>query len=281
MKHLINFIAGMFIGTGLILPGVSGAVMAIALGVYDDLIKVFSNIFSDFKKNIIFLTPILLGMAFGTNIFGNVLLYFFEEYPVFTKTAFIGLILGSLPIIFNKLKVKNKYKFGYIPFIVALLIGIALYYLNDLFVVSETLESLNGSLESYFKIFVGGLLYSLGKIIPGVSSSFMLMALGVYEYILYLISHPLTAISSELLNVLIFISGLGIGLISLSKIILFLLNNYSIQTYSAILGFIIGSLFILVPNYGFNTETFISLFIFIITFTTSIAFSIYENRKKH
>lgn len=280
MKHLINFIAGMFIGTGLILPGVSGAVMAIALGIYDDLIKVFSNIFSDLKKNIIFLIPILLGMAFGTVFFGNILLYLFEKYPIFTKTAFIGLILGSLPIIFNKLKVNNKYEFSYIPFVLALLVGLLLYYLNDMFVVSETLDSLNG-LESYFKLFIGGILYSLGKIVPGVSSSFMLMALGVYEYILYLISHPMTVVSSELFNVIIFIAGFGIGLVFLSKVILYLLNNHNIKTYSAILGFVIGSLFILVPSYSLNIDALISIVIFIITFTISILFYIYENRKKH
>jgi putative membrane protein len=281
MKHLVNFVAGMFIGTGLILPGVSGAVMAIALGVYDNLIKIFSNIFKDFKNNIIFLVPILLGMAFGTVVFGNVLLYFFETYPVVTKTAFIGLILGSLPIIFNKLKFNNKYKFSYLPFMLALLVGLGLYYLNELFVVSETLETMNGSIDSHIKIFVGGLLYSLGKIVPGVSSSFMLMALGVYEYVLYLISHPLIAINSELMNVLIFTIGFGIGLVSLSKVILFLLNKFTVQTYSAILGFIIGSLFILLPSYTFSLETIISIFIFIITFSLSIIFSIYEIKKKH
>jgi putative membrane protein len=282
MNHIIYFIVGIFIGTGLILPGVSGAVLAIALGVYDKLLKVFSNIFSDFKKNIIFLTPIMFGVVVGTVFFGKILLYLFNNYPVATKTAFIGLILGSLPIIFNKLKTSKKhYEFKIVAFVLALAFGILLYVTNEFYIVNESVETLNNGIDSSIKLFLAGFVYSIGKIIPGISSSFMLMTLGMYEYILFLIANPMIVLETQLLNVIIFTIGFLVGVVVLSKTILILFKKQPYNSYSAIIGFIIGSILILFPKYHFDMETYISIIIFIIMFAISLLFSLYENNKKH
>jgi putative membrane protein len=281
MNHIINFIVGMFIGTGLILPGVSGAVLAIALGVYDKLLKVFSNVFDDFKNNIVFLIPLLLGLVAGTFLFGNLLLYTFEYYPVQTKTAFIGLILGSLPIIFNKLKVKkNSYDFKIISFLIALFLGLLLYVVNNNYIVEATIDSFDNGIDSLIKLFLGGFVFALGKVVPGISSSFMLMTLGMYEYILYLIANPVIALQSHLFNLVIFGLGFVFGVVVLSKLILLLLKKQTLHSYSAIIGFIIGSILIIIPKYGFNIDTYISIIIFVLMFSISLIFSIYENNKK-
>jgi putative membrane protein len=282
VKHIKNFVIGIIIGTGLILPGVSGAVLAIALNVYDKLLKVFSNVFIDFKKNIIFLAPILLGIAFGTVAFGNLLLYSFDNYPVQTKTAIIGLILGSLPIIFNKIKTKNNnYEFKITSFFIALLLGISLYIINDNYIVSQSAEMFNKGISSLIMLFIGGFVFSLGKIVPGISSSFMLMALGMYQYILYLIANPMVILTNQFINVLIFVLGFFFGTIMLSKGILILLKKQPYHSYSAIIGFVIGSILIIWPKYSLNIETLLSFFIFVIMFSLSYGFSIYENNKKH
>jgi putative membrane protein len=282
VQHIKNFIIGIIIGTGLILPGVSGAVLAIALNVYDKLLKVFSNIFIDFKKNIIFLTPILLGIAFGTVAFGNLLLYFFDNYPIQTKTAMIGLVVGSLPIVFNKIKTKNnKYEFKMVSFFVALLLGISLYIINDSYIVNQSVEMFDNGIDSIIMLFIGGFVFSLGKIVPGISSSFMLMALGMYQYILYLIANPILAVTNQFINLSIFVTGFLFGTIMLSKLILILLNKQQYHSYSAIIGFIVGSLLIIWPKYSLNIETLLSFLIFVIMFSLSYGFSLYENNKKH
>lgn len=281
MEHLTNFVIGIFIGTGLIIPGVSGGVLAIALGVYDKLIKAFSGIFKDFKKNITFLIPIIFGIGLGTVLFGNIVLYLYTNYEVATKSAFLGLILGSLPIVFNKLKTgKNKYMFKPVPFLLATSVGVSLYIINGLYVVNESITTLNYSLGSTIKLFVAGLFYAVGKVIPGVSSSFMLMVLGIYEYVLSLLSNPLLVLNGELIHAVIFGLGFIIGAIVLSKIVVYLLEHYQYITYSAIIGFILGSILIIIPSYQMNTETLGSLMIFMMAFIISYTFARYENEKK-
>lgn len=280
MGYLINFIAGLFIGGGLILPGVSGGVLAIAFGVYDQLIFAISHFFRDFKKNVIFLTPLFIGLAIGVLFFGKILSYVFIKYPIPTKFAFMGLILGSLPILFNKLRDTNKkIDFKYIPFLIALIFGIGLYFLGKGHFVNETAATLNGSFISYFKLFVAGLLYSVGKVIPGISSSFLLMVLGLYEYVLSLLANPFGITSSALVNVSFIILGFIFGLIILVKLIDALLNKHSHIAYSAIIGFVIGSIAIIYPGITIDASGVLAITLFIVMFVVSYIFSIYESKK--
>lgn len=281
MNHFINFAVGIFIGTGLILPGVSGAVLAIAFGVYDKLLYSISNFFSDIKKNLLFLTPIMLGLVVGTFAFGKILLYLFENYPNQTKASFVGLILGSLPIIFNKLKVKKgQYDFKFPAFTLALCFGLLLFISNEFYTINEPVSVVTNSVASYFKLFIAGILYSLGKIVPGVSSSFLLMLLGVYEYVLNLIANPMLIFEGQLVNALFFIAGFGLGLIVLSKLILKLLTKYPLYTYSAVIGFILGSILIIFPSLSLSVETLIAISLFGVMFFVSYQFSLYENNKE-
>ena len=71
MKNLILFLKGLVIGMGQIIPGVSGGMLAISLGLYDKCISIISNIFDNFKNNIKFLLPIFLRIIQRLNIILN------------------------------------------------------------------------------------------------------------------------------------------------------------------------------------------------------------------
>ena len=105
MTFLLNCLKGILIGSGAILPGISSGVLCIIFGIYEKLLDSIIHFFKDIKKNIKFLLPIVIGVAIGVLIFSNFLNYFFINFPIQTKSIFIGLILGSIP---SLIKESNK-----------------------------------------------------------------------------------------------------------------------------------------------------------------------------
>ena len=101
---------GILIGIGMILPGVSGGVIAVILGVYDKIIYSLSNFFSDYKKNARFLIPLFIGMGIGAIISAKILIYIFNKYFIESCYLFIGLITGSIPFLIKEGKEKDKNK---------------------------------------------------------------------------------------------------------------------------------------------------------------------------
>ena len=94
-----SVLKGMVIGIANIVPGVSGGTMMVSMGIYDKLIHCITHLFSEFKKSVLFLLPIAVGMvaAIAASSFG--LTYLFEHFPIQTNLLFVGLILGGLPAI--------------------------------------------------------------------------------------------------------------------------------------------------------------------------------------
>ena len=93
MNFIKDFIKGVAIGAGAILPGISSGVLCVIFGIYEKLLNCVLNFFKNIKFNFKFLFPIALGTCAGILIFGNILKYIFYVYPIQTKFVFIGLIL--------------------------------------------------------------------------------------------------------------------------------------------------------------------------------------------
>ena len=231
LGFLKDFIEGIAIGSGAILPGISSGVICVIFGIYENLLNCVLNFFKNVKQNFKFLFPIVLGIFFGIIIFGNLLKYIFYAYPIQTKFIFIGLILGNVPTLFKEACSKNKFKPHYLIYmLITFAIGVGLVFLEN------TLSSTTSATEySYFYLILCGFLMSAGVIIPGVSSTLILMLLGVYDA--YLVS-----VSSIYLPLLIPMGiGLILGSIICMKLIKFLLDKISIL--SLCLGLCISSLF--------------------------------------
>lgn len=126
MKFLLNCFKGIAIGSGAILPGISSGVFCVIFGIYEKLLDSILNFFSDVKNNFKFLLPLVIGIGFGVILFGNILNYCLYQFPIQTKSIFIGLILGSLPSLFQQVNKKQDFKPSYLLFfLLALIIGIA------------------------------------------------------------------------------------------------------------------------------------------------------------
>ena len=248
-KIFLGFLKGIFIGLANIIPGVSGGTIAVILGIFDDLIDTINNFFRDIKKNLGFITPIGFGILFSILFFSSILELCLKKYSLPTNIFFIGLIFGSIPIIYKK-AIKNGIKKNYFLYtIISILIVILAASFNK---NGDTQINNDISFIFLLKIFFGGLLAAIAMIIPGISGSFIMVLLGIYPTVINSVSN----ISRCLLNLsdknlllrtgaIIFSLGLGLilGILLISRLISVLLEKFYSETYFCILGLIIGSIY--------------------------------------
>ena len=147
------------------------------VGLYEKLLDSALNFFKNIKGNFKFLFPIGSGAIIGIILFSKIILYCFNIIPCQTKSLFIGLLLGSIYLLVestNKDYINNKS--NKISFLICFLIGIGLIYLEN-FINIGTANTYN-EFNSLFLI-LSGFLMSAGIIVPGVSSTVILMLLGL------------------------------------------------------------------------------------------------------
>lgn len=259
MQALSNFIKGIFIGLGAILPGISSGVICIVVGLYEKLLDCVLNFFKNIKENFKFLFPICSGAIIGIILFSKIILYCFYIIPCQTKSLFIGLLLGSIYVL-SKQNMYNCVKSNKslsTSFFICFLIGLGLIYLENFMNIGAT--STYNQFGSLFLI-LSGFLMSIGIVVPGVSSTIILMLLGVYNTYL-------NALSTIDISILIpMILGIGIGSILFMKITQILLNKFHSETMFGIIGFSLGSVFILLPSYQFNFQSLIGLILLYLGF---------------
>ena len=124
LSFIKDIFKGICIGAGAILPGISSGVFCVILGIYDKLVNSVLNLFKDFKKNFLYLLPFGIGAFIGIILFGNLLKFLYTSYPMQTKYSFIGLILGSIPLMIKDVHKSRAFKKKYILYtIIAFLIG--------------------------------------------------------------------------------------------------------------------------------------------------------------
>lgn len=246
MNFIINCIKGIALGAGAILPGISSGVLCVIFGIYEKLVDSVLNFFSDMKNNFKFLFPIIVGIAVGVVLFGNVLRFLFNNFPIQTKFCFIGVILGGIPALAKNANSKKGFRLHYLIYTVCtFMFTVLLLYIehNVLFSNIETNVS-------FLYLILSGFVMSIGVVVPGISSTVLLMLMGMYDT--YLL-----AISTVNLHVLI---PMGIGLLLGGYLFLMLikyfLDKYHTQTYYAIIGFALGSIIILYPGTCFNFAGF-------------------------
>ena len=246
---VINIIKGIALGAGAILPGISSGVLCVIFGIYEKIIDSFLNFFSDIKKNLKFLFPLIVGGGIGVIIFSNIIKYLLYSFPIQTKSIFIGLILGSIPELTKEINKKVKFKKKYIGYtIISLLIGIMMV------VIENKLSSNIITIEyNFIYLIIAGFLMSIGIVVPGVSSTIILMLLGIYNTYI-------SALSGIDFKILIPLGiGIFIGSIVFMKIIEKLLDKHYGPTFYGIIGFSIGSIFVLFPNITSVTGIIVSI----------------------
>ena len=233
METLILFFKGLIIGIGKVIPGVSGSLLAISLGLYEKILDKVGHIFQNFKENVSFLLPIGLGVLIAVLFGSKILLYFFETYYVYTVMFFIGLIVGTVPGILKK--GKRNFKDWFV--ILFIFVVMYLFYTKVSFNEFRPDSSLKSSLYIIFLGFVD----ALTMVMPGISGTATYMMLGSYTFILELFSNPFSKIGYCIL----FGIGLVLGILGMIKIVNFCFKKYEKMTWNCILAFLLSSIFFL------------------------------------
>ena len=246
MKTIKDILKGMVIGIANIIPGVSGGTMMVAMGIYDKLIHCITHIFKEFKKSVLFLLPIAIGM--GSAVVGGTLgiELLFEKFPVQTNLLFIGLIVGGLPAIWKNVK-GNSIRFGHIlAFAAFFALVVVMAFLGE---TEGNAVDLSFNLMNVLKLFGVGVIAAGTMVIPGVSGSMVLLLLGYYNPIVSAINDFFGALTSFDMNGIL--TGIGIlmpfgigvivGVLAIAKVIEFVFNKFPLYAYWAIIGLIIAS----------------------------------------
>tara|TARA_S200000501_G_scaffold13343_1_gene11854 strand:- start:688 stop:1647 length:960 start_codon:yes stop_codon:yes gene_type:complete len=301
---------GILMGTANKIPGISGGLVALALGFYKDLIfslkrfdnkalkKVLNLEFNKFYEYINgkFLIMIILGIVISYFSTSKILEILLINYQLYVWSLFFGLVIGTIFHLKSLIKLTNFKNIFFI--VIGALIGFAISLINP---AQEN--------DNLYFVFICGIVSVSGMILPGLSGSFILILMGNYVLLLVdsvnalydtlneLIRGDFSNVNSpERINYLkvlsVFTFGSITGLISLSKILSYLLSNFNQICNSIIFGFIIGSLGVLWPwrsefnsDYGnklvryfpeLNSETFYAILFIIIGMFTVIVLSKYE-----
>ncbi len=253
--NIFIILKGILIGIAKIIPGLSGAVLMISFNLYDKAIDAITNFVSDVKNNFLFLFNLGLGVVIGIVFFSNILKYFINNYYAYTTSLFIGLILGGVPIIGKNInKNKSNYIFLFISFVLMLLLSIS--NINNSYIIK------NNFLDILI-FFISGILEAFGTVVPGISSTALLMIIGIYNIYIDILSNLYDVV--YIFNNIGFIASFGIGLffgiIIVSLLIDYLFKNYKSITFSIIMGISLSSLLLLFINTIFYVN---SIYMFII-----------------
>ena len=243
MSYLILILKGFIIGIAKIIPGVSGAMLAISMGLYEKMIEAISNFFINPIKNLKILFPVGIGVILAVILGSKVVIYLINNYYLSTMLLFIGLIIGGIPLIFKNIKIKE---INYKHYIIFLTSFCFVFLISLVGVQNYFIDYQNGFVEKII-FFVIGVIDATTMVIPGISGTAVMMLLGCYDILLSLMS-SLTDFQNILFNITLIIPymlGVGICILLLSKLMNYLFQKKEQIIYSSILGFSLSSIILL------------------------------------
>ena len=263
-ENIFNILKGMVIGAANVIPGVSGGTLAVSMGVYETIIYSINNIFKHPLKTIKDLWPFMIGIVLGIIASVFVVTFLFEAFPIPTATFFVGLVLGALPTIIPKVEGKTLELKDFILFTV---LAAIILFLPAF--ASNSDATLGGGIMSYLIMFGLGVIASATMVVPGVSGSMVLMALGYYTFVMATISSCIKDLAtfdwlglfSAIKILLPFGLGVIAGIIGMSKAIEKLLSKYPKMVYWGMIGLIVASPFPIILNMDFTGITVVTIII--------------------
>ncbi len=295
-----NFFKGIATGLGAVAPGLSGSVLLVIFGLYQKTITAISSLFTDLLGNIKdfakrrttfkafvkvawsdiwvnmrFLLPLAIGIVGGVLLFSNLVDTLLRVYPMQTRYAFLGLVLGSLPLVFKEVR-KEGFRPKYYAFIgAALFVGVYIFYINQ-----WSAPSVHN--PSFLQAVLLGAVVAASYVVPGVDSATILSALGMYV----LWTNSLATLNFAVL--LPAALGLVLGVLAVSLTISKLMKVCYTGTFSIIFGFFLAIVpcvlrdeetkAFFVPT-GVDTQTVVSLVALVVGFVLSLLFSNIETIK--
>lgn len=239
-EALALFSKGICMGCADIVPGVSGGTIALITGIYGQLLLAISSINDTIKHvfkldfaaaaaslHLRFLLCLLSGIGIAIVGLASLMHYLLAEKPIPTWALFFGLIVGSILLIGRK--ISNWPGTGGISFLTG---TIAAFFLVGIIPINTP--------ETYWFIFLAGMIAICAMILPGISGSFLLLIMGKYQFITGAIKNPFSV--ESMLIIAVFGCGCVCGLLGFSKFLSYLLSRYHNATMALLTGLMLGSL---------------------------------------
>lgn len=235
MHFARDMVLGLIIGIAGITPGLSGGALAAAMGIYEPIIRALGSLLRNFKQSALFLLPLACGGLVGVLAFSRVMEWLMLAYPSQVKLLFLGLVAGSLPALIRE---ANRTGFR-LRYVLATITALTLMYRGaELLAWPRVTDGTFSALHyAYF-----GFIYAIGSIIPGISSSFVLIHIGSYDDLLRAIA---TANAPVLVPAAL---GFGLGIVLLVRAVERTFARYHGLAYYSIIGFLLGSALLIWPD---------------------------------
>ncbi|ERL65450.1 DUF368 domain-containing protein [Schleiferilactobacillus shenzhenensis] len=259
---LMNIVKGFLIGIALVVPGLSGSIFAVVVGVYEPLLTSVNHFRSDVRRHTRFLAPIALGVVLGILASTKLVLYLTEAFPILAYAFFTGLVLGVVPFVVKKMR---QIRFN--PLYLLLSAGgfIVIWLLSQMGEPASTttiaIRQVSSVGDVGMLLFAG--LFSVSLMaIPGISGSIMLMVINQYGTVYHAVSQLTDAaglllrgngqgwamIGQGLLVLAPFIVGAAVGLILIAKLMEWLLKLFPAQVYYTVFGVVLAATAILLQT---------------------------------
>lgn len=242
---LLNLVRGFLMGSADVVPGVSGGTIAVLVGIYERLVHAISmasralgNVlrlrFRDALARLreidwALIVPLLIGIAAAILLLAGVISNLLETQPVAMAGLFTGLVAASAWVAWRMIRQPNG-----TTAIVMLVVALATFFLLGL-KGGEVID------PSWLVIFGSGAIAICAMILPGISGSFLLLMLGMYDFII-------SAVDDRDLPVMgIFALGCIVGLALFSQVLDWSLAKHHDIVVAAMVGLMIGSFRVLWP----------------------------------
>lgn len=235
LGYLLSALKGAVIGTGAILPGISGGVLCVAMGVYRPIMELLTHPIKSLKENMKLYLPLLIGFIAGVLGLSRLVDILFRYSPTAAIWLFIGLIAGTLPAMWREAGREGHGK-------AAVITGVAAFAVA---LTGMLLLQRSGAAQVEPNIWIWvlcGALWGVGIVCPGMSPSSIFIFMGVYQ--------PMAAgIADFDLSVLLPMgAGLCACVLTLSQLVSRLLKNAYAVTMHFLLGVALASMVVIIPT---------------------------------
>ncbi len=228
---------GLVVGSSMLVPGVSGGTTAIILGIYDKLIHAVSTFFKDIWKNLLFLGVFCAGAGAGLLLFSRLMLWAVETWELPMMFLFLGAIIGCIPMLYKQAHV-SRFNPVYLLFaVIGLVLVLSLGYLPK-----PESEFTGSGVSNMVMLFLTGIVIAAAIVLPGISTSHMLLILGMYNT-------TLESIKNLNLPYLIPLALGGLaGIFLVTSLLEKALSKFPQFSYFMIIGFVLGSIIDVFPG---------------------------------
>ena len=232
-------IKGMVIGATMVVPGASGGTMAMILGIYDQLIRSVSGFMKYKRESLVFLLLFSAGGGMGMFLLSRPVLFFMENWNMPTMYFFIGIVAGGIPLIVRE----SKASLFLWKRLLHMSAGVMMVLLISVLPSGQFDPELNTGAVSAVMLAAAGFAAAAALILPGISVSYLLLVLGLYDDTMAAVSHVYIPFLLPLG------AGLTAGIIIIARCLERAMDRYPLATYSIILGFVIGSMAEVFPGF--------------------------------